>query len=289
MIHACTVSDINYLDKGLALYKSISEKDSNITLHYLCIDQKSYDILSGINDDHLIPYRAESLLKSDAKLKRVKEENYKYYCWSLASYFSHFILSKLGVDVTYIDSDIYFHQPLSKLIEEVGEKEVAIFRHRQFPLETPRPEGWFNVGVVHFKNTKIAKRVLKWWSKSVLNKSHPELATCGDQRYLDHFLKMVPKDKLFADEHIGHGAPWQWQLYDMSSYKEDGCIIWEGSKQLLYFTHFSQFFYKEDCYVPSAMHHIYTPLEAYDSNPDLKSIYDNYYIVLKGIRNAHNI
>lgn len=294
MIHLCTVSDYNYLDKGLALLESlkrqVADKGSsgNFVLHYLCIDGQTYEKLDAIKDENLRVYHCDMLTDADPALKNLKGANYKYFCWSLASYWSNWLLRELEDAVTYIDSDIYFHQPIEELLEVIGEHQVAIFRHRQFPLEQPRPEGWFNVGVVHFKHDKIGKRLLKWWADAVLHQKYPHLATCGDQKYLDNFLGMCPEGTLFADGDIGHGAPWQWQLYDMSQYKETGDIIWGGERQKLMFTHFSQFVYKPEDYVPSAMHHIYTPLEAY-KGPGLKEIYDEYHQALTEVRDKYSL
>ena len=43
MINLTTVSDYNYLTKGISLYESLLNSSNDFTLHYLCIDDKSYD------------------------------------------------------------------------------------------------------------------------------------------------------------------------------------------------------------------------------------------------------
>jgi hypothetical protein len=292
MIQICTVSDYNYIDKGLALFESLRLNSKDFILHYLCIDDKSYnllqDIISEENFDNLKPLHINDLLQNDAVLENLRKTNYKYFCWCLASYFTNWLINKTSEDITYIDSDIYFHRPIKELLDKVEDNQIALFRHRQFSLSQPRPEGWFNVGVVHFKNKKLGRRVLKWWSDAVLHQKYPELSTCGDQKYLDNFMSMCPPELLFIDGDIGHGAPWQWQLYDMSEYLETGEIIYEGARQKLFFTHFSQFQYKIDGYTPSTMHHVYTKLSDYQQS-GLKEIYDDYYNVLKRIRKNYNI
>jgi len=47
MKEICTVSDFNYLSKGLALYESLIEYSDNFILNYLCIDDKSFKILKA--------------------------------------------------------------------------------------------------------------------------------------------------------------------------------------------------------------------------------------------------
>jgi hypothetical protein len=283
--HICTVSDKNYLTKGFTLYESLKENSEDFILHYLCIDESSYNILKNFESSDLVVYHVESLLNDDEKLKKLKDEDYRYFCWSLASYFSHYLLSKNNESIMYIDSDIILHTNIDVIYNEIGDKEIGIFRHRQFDLGTNRPEGLFNVGVVYFKNGYVGKKVCNWWYDAVLFKKYPEFATCGDQKYLDNFPRMCEKDLIFIDGNIGHGAPWHWQLYDYSDFEFSGNIIWNGERQKLVFTHFSQFSELENDYIPSTMHHIYTPLEFYKRIPSLKFIYDDYYKRLKMSKN----
>jgi len=277
MINLCTVSDINYLLKGLVLYESLKKHSKDFTLHYLCIDDKSYEVLKPLECESLKVYNVDSLVQEDPLLLNLKNSEYKYFCWSLASYFSNYLLLK-GNSITYIDSDIYFHDNIEVILNEIGGRDVGIFRHRQFPLSTYRPEGLYNVGVVHFKDSELGINVSDWWTDAVLNKKYPQLATCGDQKYLDNFPNLCPKDSIYLDENIGHGAPWLWQLYEFISPTK---IIWENQEQNLVFTHFSQFQFNGDSYVPSLMHHIYTPLDEYKNNINLKVIYDEYFTNLK--------
>lgn len=281
MKNLCTVSDINYLYKGLTLYESLIHTSEDFILHYLCIDDKTYEKIKKYQSENLIAYKVDDLLNQDENLKNLKKSEYRYFCWSLASYFSFFLLKKNFESITYIDSDIFFHKNINLIFDEIGNKEVGIFRHRQFDLKFPRPEGWFNVGVVYFKNEKIGSYICKWWSESVLHKKYPHLSTCGDQKYLDEFPKMCTDDYILIDGNIGHGAPWHWQLYDFSDYEKNGNIIWEGNLQKLVFTHFSQFEYNNNDYIPSKMHHIYTPLNYYSEIKELKLIYDEYYKQIK--------
>ena len=290
MKNICTVSDINYLSKGLALYDSISNNFPNFILNYLCIDDLTYEKLNYLNLPNLKVFHVDEFTSKDIVLLDLKNNDYRYFCWSLASYFSNYLLNTNIDSITYIDSDIFFHHSLEILFDSFGDKnEIGIFRHRQFDLSTPYHDGWFNVGVVYFKNGKIGRHICNWWSDAVLYKKYENLSTCGDQKYLDEFPNMCPEDYIYIDGDIGHGAPWQWQLYDFSDYEENGNIIWNGNKQKLIFTHFSQFKYEENGYVPSTTHYIYTPLNLYSENTSLKKIHKNYYHDLKKVIQKYNL
>ena len=281
MINLTTVSDNNYLIKGLALYESLLEHGQDFTLHYLCIDSESYNKLKKYECDTLKVYDVIDLINNDESLMRLKNSEYKYFCWSLASYFTQHLMSKIDVPFIYIDSDIYFHQNINDLYSLMKDKSIGIFKHRQFTTE--RPEGAYNVGVCYFNNDVVGKHILNWWSDAVLNKKYPQLATCGDQKYLDAFSSMCPDDLFYDESTIGHTAPWLWQLYDLSKFEETGDIIWNGNSQKLFFTHFSQFEFNDNSYIPSLMHHMYTSLNMYNEIPALKKIYDDYYNKLKEI------
>jgi hypothetical protein len=277
MKNICTVSDENYLYKGLTLYESLKKYNKNFKLHYFCIDDNTYDKIKKYESDSLIPYKISDF-NGENQIIELKNIDYKYFCWSLASYFSNFLLTHKNIEsITYIDSDIFFHNDIDILFNSIGNKDVAIFRHRQFPLGINRIEGYFNVGVIHFKNSNVGKTILNWWADAVLYRKYPHLSTCGDQKYLDEFVNICPKENIFIDGDIGHGAPWHWQLYDYSEYFKDGTIIWDNKKQLLLFSHFSSFKFQDNGYIPSMQHHIYTPIQYYIQIPELKLIHDNYF------------
>tara|TARA_R110002167_G_scaffold355499_1_gene569876 strand:+ start:1067 stop:1915 length:849 start_codon:yes stop_codon:yes gene_type:complete len=280
MNNLCTVSDINYLHQGLALYDSLNKTSNKFTLHYLCLDNSAYDIISKIGP-HIKAYHIDKFLAENPELVRIKNNNYSYFCWLLASYFSNKLLPKYD-SITYIDSDIFFHRDIQLIFDEVGSRDVGIFRHRQFPLDIPVAEGSYNVGVVHFKNTEAGQKTLAWWTDAVLNKKYPELATCGDQKYLDHFPNIC--ESIYIDENIGHGAPWQWQMYEIL---DDNKIVWEGATQDLVFTHFSSFKLTQTSYIPALQHRCYTSASEYTTNKNLKVIYDEYYSQIKSSINFY--
>ena len=58
MITITTLSDKNYLLKGIALYESLIETTKGeFTLHYLCLDDFTYDKLYELKLPHLIPHK----------------------------------------------------------------------------------------------------------------------------------------------------------------------------------------------------------------------------------------
>ena len=58
----CTLSDKNFLAKGLALFKSLKEQSSSpFKLYYLALDEDSFNILSDLNFNEIIPVSLKKL------------------------------------------------------------------------------------------------------------------------------------------------------------------------------------------------------------------------------------
>ena len=94
MKNLCTVSDSNFLPKGMALYDSLKEKSSDFVLHYLLIDNDKYDLCKNNECESLKFYKVSDLIESDPFLKSIKEGEYRYFCWILSAYFSNKLLNE---------------------------------------------------------------------------------------------------------------------------------------------------------------------------------------------------
>lgn len=291
MIDICTVADSKYLAQGLVLFESIKNKTSiPFNFHFLCINEEDYkkynDKIDGVKF-----YNVKEFIQKSNILETIFDTDYKYFCWSLASFFSYYLLEyQKCPSIFYIDSDICFYRDIQYLLDKFGNKDCAIFRHRQFGLTTNRAEGLYNVGVVYFKNNNNGIKASSWWVDAVLNKKYPSLATCGDQKYLEYFPQLIGEENIYLDGDVGHGAPWLWQLYDLNNINE-GFITWNGNKQDYYFTHFSQFKYSltNNTFIHSAMHECYTNNNKIFENKQLNKHYQSYFDFIMDTYSKYNI
>ena len=288
MKHLTALSDYKYLPYGVALIESL-QKTATVpwVLHYYCIDSESYSILERLKLPNVVAYSPDVLTRSplilpgslEYKLSVLKQKEFQYYCWSLASVFTRYIMTNVQCDsVTYIDSDIYFYKDIARLFQKFGDKHCGIFRHRHFDMNKDYVEGKYNVGVVYFRNSTLGKRLLNWWAEAVVNKSHPQYATCGDQKYLEFFPTVCSPSELYIDEGIGHGASWQWEIYDLSRLS-DGIVIWNGEEQELVFNHFSRFQYDLNAMTFSSSW--FKPEHIIWKVPVLKDLHTDYVHALK--------
>lgn len=281
----CSLSDVNYLKQGKALFSSLVKHSSeNIVLYYLCLDKETYESLIDY-DCRIIPIMVDELESSNDKLANYKDFNpYNAFCWSLASTFCLYLLEHKNVDsVLYVDSDIFFYTDPELIFKEIGNKSVGIIRHRH--NTSLSVDGEFNVGIIYFKNDKDGLDCLRWWNDAVLLGTNPELGTCGDQKYLEGFVPRFGDSICVIDETIAHGAPWNFRLY-VYDYINEGKVIWGNKIQPLVFNHFSKFGYAEDgriwpdrnWYAPHTMNGaVYTI-------PEVQKMYIDYDQVLKDLK-----
>lgn len=256
-----TFSEYNYLHLGLTLYESICKHStSDFVLHYIVRDEKSYNILTSINKPNLKVYRYEeckAIHKDFEKLEKTHQSNLESFSpfhFMMTPVSVKFMLEQ-GLDhCLYIDSDICFYADPKLVIDAVHGKSVGICTHKHMPFQKSNKDvGYYNVGVIYFKNDAIGKKCAQWWSDVCLNPSNKWSSIygfCGDQKYLEVFEDIIGKNNIkIIDYDIGHGAPWNFWMLD---FLENDEIIWHddahfvlkdttSKRQKMVYNHFSHF------------------------------------------------
>lgn len=250
--YICTLSDINYFFRGMALIDSLKKHNDNIIVYYLCMDRESYEKSKKINDETVKFIFIDDIIKNDNRFKNITasreaiassehsniNSNLMELLYIMSSYFPKYCLETFDIDhVIYADSDIYFYESLDSVYADVESKDLGLVEHR-----IPHTNcGFFNVGIIYFKNSKTAKSILNFWNYCVMDQSNPfhkEYGDCGDQKYLELIYKIYKNDISIIGDKTGHLAPWN-LLYHR--YSDDGEIWWMNKKQKLVYIHFSNF------------------------------------------------
>lgn len=247
MFNCCTLSDYNYLLKGLVLYDSLEKyTKEDFILYYLCLDDKTFDILNELNLEKIRPVSLKELEYNSPDLQRIKQQiSYKEYCFTLSSYFTWYLLKTKNIEsCLYVDSDIIFYDSLKRVFDTVKDKSIGIITHRHIK-DLNHYVGYFNVGIVFFKNNIKGMESLTFWKNLMLDPSNEyskEYGTCGDQRYLVLLYKMFEKHVKIIDEDIHYSAPYNFPLYSYEDFKlENKQIGWKGKKDNIVFCHFIKF------------------------------------------------
>ena len=193
----CTIADKNYLTKALAMYQSLTDNLEQFTLYFLCLDDETFLKLEQLELPNLYIVRLALLESLDIELRNAKNNppskygtQYSQYCWCLTPYFTNYILTnycKKDEYLTYVDSDIYFYGSPKKIIEEMKGMSVGIHTHRFTPPFKETDSGWYNVGIVVFKNDYDGNNISNLWKSWLLNQNnlnYEQYGKCGDQKYL---------------------------------------------------------------------------------------------------------
>lgn len=216
----CTLYNSLYLDKGLVLYDSLCESAKDFKLYVLCMDDKCYEVLTDLKQEHHIPVRLSDFESGDEALLTAKgNRSMGEYCWTCSSSFIRYILKHFGEDsCTYIDADMYFYNDPQVLIDEMLEagKSVMVVPHR-FPeekKEQAKKVGTYCVEFNTFMNTTESLEVLEYWRGRCLEccSNLGDGIHWGDQKYLDELVEKF--DCVHVCENNGAGmAPWNIGLY----------------------------------------------------------------------------
>ena len=107
--HFCTCFDSYFLPQGLSLYKSLESHSADFILWIVCLDRKTYDVLS----DYALP-RIKLLLISDLEDEKLlilkQNRNKSEYIWTLSPFLPKWIFEadQSLKRITYLDADTFF-------------------------------------------------------------------------------------------------------------------------------------------------------------------------------------
>ena len=297
----CTLYNSLYLDKGLVLYDSLCECAKDFKLYVLCMDDKCYEVLTDLNQEHHIPVRLADFEAGDEALLEAKaNRSMGEYCWTCSSSFIRYVLKHYNEPVcTYIDADMYFYNDPQVLVDEmlVAGKSVMVVPHR-FPeekKELAKTVGTFCVEFNTFLNKPDSLAVLEYWRERCLEtvKRLDDGIHYGDQKYLDDIVGRFTC--VHTCENDGAGlAPWNIMLYSKDN--ENGALKYLPNKKRVdvVFIHFQNLSYitrrsvsigvkkTEEVDIKIIKHYYPTYLRNIDKKKELLSESYGIYELVKG-------
>ncbi|MCR5487728.1 MAG: hypothetical protein K6F35_09410 [Lachnospiraceae bacterium] len=252
MMNFCTLFDSYYLDKGIALYRSLEAVTEDFTLYIFCFDERAYEILNDLGLNHAVMIR-EKDIRTPALLEKKKERSKAEYCWTCTPIIIQYVLDRYPVrDCIYLDSDLYFYNNPAVLYDEItsSEADAAIVEHRfkdtDYGRRLEERNGRFCVEFNYFKNTENGRKILSWWRDKCMDWcfDQPEPERMGDQKYLNQFPKLFTGVHIL--EHLGGGvAPWNLERYTLVKCEGNDILMQEGKGEVfpLVFYHFQNIRY----------------------------------------------
>lgn len=268
----CTIVDRNYATRCLTLYSSLFEHSADpFTLWVLCMDDDTYDLVVGLGFPSLLAIRLAELEASDGALLIAKRSrNLVEYCWTCKPGWQRFLLRRFPQInlITYLDSDLFFFADPQVIFDEFGDNSILVVPHL-FPdsLSHLETAGYYNAGLVAFRNDSRARQCLDSWHSQCLEWCYRrfEEGRFADQKYLDDW------PTCFTGVHVlqqkgASLAPWNLLRYHIEPGKH-GCTV-DGERLTMFHFHGLQLISSRFAFPPS----VYGPT----SRTALRKIYGPY-------------
>jgi hypothetical protein len=236
MVNFCTLFNVNYLAKGLALYNSLLKNCPQFHLYIVVFDDVTYQVLSQQRLAHATIITLNNF-ENDELLAVKASRTMAEYCWTCTPFTVKYCIEKFGLDhCTYIDADIYFYDDPTPLITCMDDNSVLITPHNYYHrYDQSAISGIYCVQFTTFKNTLAGLAILNWWADACLKWCYAryEDGKMGDQKYLDSWPYMFDGVQICKEPGAGL-APWNAISFDITINDEKIVV----DKSPLYFYHF---------------------------------------------------
>ena len=213
MRHYCTLFDRNYLDRGLALHRSLLKHCGEFTLHVLCLDAATLQALSALSLPGVSVIRVEALEQWDPGLRAAPADRglVEFYFTAKSVLLGYLLEHEPALArIEYLDSDPYFFSDPRGAEPEYAASAVALSPHGFDARNADRARfGMFNAGWVGVGGDAEGRRFVRWWRDRCMEwcRLTVEDARFADQKYLDQVPGLFPR--AVAVRHPGMNlAPW---------------------------------------------------------------------------------
>ncbi len=236
-----TLFDVNYLPRGIALYRSLVEVGGAFRLRVVCMDVDTERTLRRLDLPNVVIVSLADLEQHDPALAAVKSERTQVeYCWTATPAVCLYALT-LEPDIeaiTYLDADLMFFSDPKPLFDELGAGAVLIVPHR-YTNEHQHMEptsGIYNVEWLTFRRDEDGLAALHWWHDRCIEWCYAryEDGKMGDQKYLNDWPERFRRVHVL--EHPGGGlAPWNVSASELG--EREGRATVDGRPLVFYHHH----------------------------------------------------
>lgn len=237
----CTYFDAAFLERGLALHRSLAAHARDFRLFALALDERTASVLRRMHLRGVVPMTLDEIERAHPELIALRKGRSRagFYMTLTPLLVARVFARDRTVDrLAYLDADLMFFDDPARVWPRDG--SIGVIEHR-FPADADRSavHGRFNVGMVAFTRGPEAARCLERWGRQCLDwcEPAPSEGRFGDQKYLDEWPMLYPGLRVL--DHPGANlAPWNFARHRLES-AADGRLLVDG--QPLVFFHFSAF------------------------------------------------
>lgn len=238
----CTYFDHRFLDRGLAMIRSLRRVEPDCRISVLCLTPPCERVLASLREPGVTLTALADFERAHPDLRAIKHGRcLRDYYFTLSGCVAAAALAAAapGEIVTYLDADLMFYASPTPLFEAMAGASVGLVGHR-FPWWTKRLEkyGRFNVGWVSFRADAVGREAAHWWRNRCIEWCYGVLDgdRFADQKYLEHMVATFPG--VVEIPHPGANVgPWNIGRHAVAR-RPDGGFSIDGDFPLIFF-HFS--------------------------------------------------
>lgn len=238
----CTYFDQRFLDRGLAMIRSLRRVDPDCRITVLCLTASCEQALR-VHEPGLTLIRLADFERANPDLLALKpSRGPRDYPFAFSSCLVVSELEGAPDDeiVTYLDADLRFYASPQPVFAAMAGASVGLIGHRHhWWARRLEKYGRFNVGWVSFRSDAAGRQAAGWWRERCIEWCFGrfEGGRFADQKYLDHIYAKFPN--VVEVTHPGANAgPWNVCRHAIAR-APDGSLIVDRSWPLIFF-HFSQ-------------------------------------------------
>lgn len=244
MRHYCTLFDIHYAARALALASSLGRHDGDFVLHALCLDEASERLIRGLGDPRIAAIGLSELERGDPRLPVARaNRGWVEYCFTLSPFLPlHLLRAHPEIPlVVFVDADCHFHASPRPIFDAFGDDSILVVEHRfAADRRSLLQFGRYNVGLLLFRNDTEGLACLRRWAGQCSDWCHDrvEEGRFADQRYLDDWPEAFRGVHVLG--HVGVNlAPWNAGNYRLRRVR--GRLWVDDSPLVMYHFHGLQF------------------------------------------------
>lgn len=191
----CSVFSNGYAYKGLLLYKSLLRWDKNFHFFFVCLDNKTKNLLEKMSLVNATILTMAQIEKADHELLQVKQSrNEKEYAWTSKASVMLYILNNYQTDhIVWLDGDTFFYADPTPIFKEWGNYSIMLTEERWRKANRDRiyTKGRYNTGFMGFKKDNNATQCLQWFRSRLLEWCYDRLENglWSDQLYVNDWLR----------------------------------------------------------------------------------------------------
>lgn len=246
---AVTIVSKNYFSCARVLAESFRRHNPNWQFFVVLMDDAENYLETGVVGETGTEY--EVVEASSLELPDFGTMVYRYSIMELNTAIKPFVLNYLMSnrgfeEVSYIDPDILFFAPMTKVEEALTQGDLCLIPHMRKPFYDDKSpsdlsilqSGTYNLGFVAMRSSPDVQRLLDWWMGKLYLDCIVDIPNglFVDQKWMDLAPGFVPNTVILADP--GYNVAY-WNLHERRVARNGTSMNWTVDGEPLVFFHFS--------------------------------------------------